>query len=783
MKWPQHRDVPDLHRATAPYNFVPLPEQIFEVPKPFAAHDRLDKDRLHGEIHLHITTETATYTRCAYPPAADPDDHGNARDQLFRQEFFHYGDPRRPVLPGATLRGAIRNLVEILGSGRISRRESPNNGVRVRDERLVHRAVADQQTPVGERYTRRFLLKLGNSHFQYPGPNVKAGYLESGALGTWQIRPAVEHHGQSFVRVPASLVPPGLLDITRADQRASAKPIDVWVQPSPLQDYQPRGRNGQPGGLTLRYARSTTCVRQHQPGLVQAQLVPTGRPIRRSLHTAVYAVDTTALPLPISEDIWRQWEEDRDLQRGLPNRLLRPGEPVFYLLEGGKLCFFGPCLFFRVPFQRWTLDYVPAATLGKGDAPLDLAEVIFGTVNAGERKEPMSSNGAHRGRVIVEDAQCLEADPFLPGQDGRRWPGVLSAPKPTSYQLYLVQPNDLGRDDRSRKNNLLAYDAPPPDGPGTPATALRGFKRYWHRGPVPDLARSAQVEDGGDNQSGPGLYRDAPTRHISQFTRIRPVRAGAHFEGRIRFENLENLELGALLAALELPASCRHQVGMGKPLGLGALRIEAKVRLYNPKARYCSLQGAGWYPDTNTLLVNAREAFRAAMVAHHNQSVLSPKLPLDSDFWQIPRLSALKHLLEWDTRPSRLSTRPQNLATFKERRVLPSPATVRGLPTTPVDAEISGSPTPPPPVATQAVPNHSPQPLGETRLTMGHITNLEPAAVVVTPDGGLPLRLQQDIRIFPMELWKKFNRNFFSKGRVVKIEFRGTDVVRVEPVG
>jgi CRISPR-associated protein (TIGR03986 family) len=780
MKWPVHKDPPAHHAATAPYNFIPLPERVLTVDAPFDRHDRMDAARHHGVIELTITTETPLYTRCAYPVTEDPDGKQKDVDVDAKQESYHHGDPATPVLPGSSIRGAVRNLVEIVSYARLTRRGEPGTGARVLDERLVHRAVADQQTPPGKRYADRFLKRLGTNIFQYPGPQVKAGWLECNGR-TWSIQPAVEHYGVTMIRVPAWRVPDTvLLTINTEEERAVAEPVPCYVAPKAPARFQPRGRDGRPGGLTLEYARTEDVGPRPAEGWVEAYLIPTGRPVRRTLHTAVYARNPAAKPIEISEDLWAQWDEDQRLQRGLPNREVLVGQPVFYLWEDGELTFLGPCLFFRVPYQRWTLDYVPAATLGGAAAPLDLVESIFGTVNDGIRK-PGSTEGAHRGRVAFDDAVCVTLNPMLP--QGRCTPGVLSTPKPTSYQLYLVQPKDLGPDDRSRKNNLMSYDEPTPDSKAGPATALRGFKRYWHRGIGAPEAGPAVVDGVGPDRSGPGLYLKKPVVHKPQFTRIHPVRAKVEFRGRVRFENLDDVELGALLFALDLPPTCRHHLGMGKPLGMGSVRIAAQLRLYEPKARYTSLGSLGWVPEPQRAAAQARAkaAFCNRVARHHDDAVESPKAN-PANLWDIPRLAALRAMLEWDAKPPRIATRPQGLQEFRSRKVLPSPVAVRGSTAASVVADVPTDPkTPAATTRSVAEKSETKEARNPGRVVEGHVRAFEYNRILLITTDGMQHSLLHDIRVFPLDRWKKFNSVNFAKGRKVRITFEGDAVAKVEP--
>jgi CRISPR-associated protein (TIGR03986 family) len=653
MDLPEHvSSNTDARRGKAPYNFVPLPEAIFLPPDaPFKAHERLDTDRLHGFIDLDITTETELYTRCAYPPSEEGKDVQRSRP---RQAFYHHGDEDRPVIPGSSLRGLVRSLVEILSYGRITRRRKRGDALRIRDEQLVHRAVADQQTPTGQAYNKRFLKQLKPREIEYPSQMVQAGYLEKkGDAGEWQIRSALKVQGTSFVRVPLTILEAN--GVPAGDNEVR----DVWVKPAPAKPYPHRS------GLTLRYARTDHVAESSAPGLVRGVLVCSGRIASRHMHTVIYAQDPKARPIPIPETMWEQFCEDRDQQRGIACRKVRShGDPLFYLLDPqGDLEFYGPTLFFRLPYPYYTGDYVPQATTD-ADGRLDLAESIFGTVN-GDAQDGRPHTGAHKGRVQFGDATLGATpdggSPFLEGQEGIRWPSVLSTPKPTSYQNYLVQ-----RDLEGKREHLLSYSSRPPDvSDKGEATVLRGFKRYWHRG---SAARD--------------LHLQPPTKHLKQYTVIRPVKLQVSFRGRLRFENFTPLELGALLAVLELPEDLRHHLGMGKPLGMGSVRIRATTTLIDPIARYGSLAAHGHLDEAlrNQKLDEAREAFRSTIVAHHNAHARDwLRVAPDTGLWEIPRLQALHCLLDWKHRPPRQATEYiSDLKAFRLHQVLPTPAAVMG---------------------------------------------------------------------------------------------------------
>ena len=79
---------------------------------------------------------------------------------------------------------------------------------------------------------------------------------------------------------------------------------------------------------------------------------------------------------------------------------------------------------------------------------------------------------------------------------------------------------------------LTDYASKTPD-----ETVLRGTKLYWHKG-------NASLEQIKEDKSVP--------EGDKQHTRMRPVKADVAFEFTIRFENLSDAELGALLWVLDV---------------------------------------------------------------------------------------------------------------------------------------------------------------------------------------------------------------------------------------
>src|SRR5262245_27427191 len=659
-------------------------------PKPWENHGRNLPGTFTGWIDLTVTASTPLFVRCA-PPAEQADD-AEPRSNRHRQHFFHLGDPEKPALPGSSLRGMTRALLEIVAYARLS----PH--LHFSDRRLVYRAVGDP-TSLGVESRNAVLgpnqARPPRLQFDYPNPRLRAGYLRRRGPDVF-VPPARTINGESFVHVEYAAARCGKHE-PHFDYRPNDV-IDVFLRPPPSRTTPPRSNPN----LILNLAFVTEAAdvvkarakAEPPEGFVRARIVRSGHMAgepEKHMHCAVYDPDPDADLLPVGRDTWRRYEDDRDMTRGIAARpLAEDGDPLFYLVnEAGEVVFLGPTMMFRLPYPFSVADFVPEQV--QKAAGLDLAEAIFGTVRDGV---------AVKGRVFFEDAPWdgLGGTPFLqPGEAGRRSPFVLGSPKPTAFQHYLAQPPvDLpeGRREPAGKDRrtLCHYHHPHGCGPFeladaqghllavTDGTVLRGHKRYWHQPKADDRYRFHKALAGPEEK---------------QLTIIRPVRPGTTFKGRVRFENLGEVELGALLTALQLKPSQRHHLGMGKPLGMGSVRIDTVVHLTDRQARYATLFGDDGKLATGEVaaaevekaVTRCRTAFENVARTHYRNTVSASGSW--ADIWTIPRLRALAALLEWDKAPLLERTgyappgvKEDDLKWWRDRRVLPSAEFVAGIETT-----------------------------------------------------------------------------------------------------
>ncbi len=156
----------------------------------------------------------------------------------------------------------------------------------------------------------------------------------------------------------------------------------------------------------------------------------------------------------------------------------------------------------------------------------------------------------------------------------------LASPKPPSPALYLKNDND----DYLSKT-MVASDK-------TGSVKLRGRKYYLHAWRTNNEAVKLD-ETGKECQNGtePWVSKFNNCNDVGNKRRasIQPIRTGNTFLFEIDFNNLNETELAQLCATLKPSSQFEHRLGMGKPLGLGSVKIvPLGLYLTNRKQRYAT---------------------------------------------------------------------------------------------------------------------------------------------------------------------------------------------------
>lgn len=573
-----------------PYNFIGLPEEVLNA-ELLPNRRYFNLDRKTGLIHCTLTTLSPLYIA------------GNTKG-----EFFHHGNPNEPVIPGSSLRGMIRSIVQVI--------------------------TWSKMQPVTKK--QMFLRDINNrkDYMDFFGDNIRAGFLRE-QPGGYELEPC-DYYKVSHTLLLDTI--PNLDDALRAEVNTWPDKKNQPLQPDLVQNIlnwragtavQPefieKKRNkwlqdkvkekffanklqpdwiyqNKPAWIQVDTNGNATAFSLTRPqdaaNWTQGILVLTGwMDEKKHEYVFVKSLDTKPIIDPHITEIVQDLESDdqiSDWQKAAfkddkprPNSrrkkgAVRDGEPVFYILKDEKVHFIGRARFFRLPYGNSPYELLPDPH--RDSAHIDMTEAIFGFVEKDkEGKSPKSY--AVKGRVSFSDAEYQAQDGVpLWLRDEAFPPLFLAAPKPASYATYLQQPENLSARDVAHKHEYVAalkkYSSAD--------AQLRGQKFYWHHvkkthgQPVPLEFEDLKLSEGRDFEQ-----------------RVKPLAVGNKFTFTVRFESLTENELGALLWALTLPGtkhmSCAHKLGMGKAIGMGSAQIEVtKLELLDLQTRYESFASSGY---------------------------------------------------------------------------------------------------------------------------------------------------------------------------------------------
>ena len=494
--------------VTSPYRFVPL-SRLIVLPEwaPLVSHDQPFADGLCGELALRLTAHTPL---CVGGKQDKANEHTPGRVHFFRTP------DNKPAIPGSSLKGMLRNVLEIASFARFRQVEDQKLGVRDLSNAQNFYCRAIVRTP------------------------VHAGWLRFEG-GRWHIQPC------AFSRLHQQDL------ITALNVRANN-----WTQCSKVRDrYQLIGICP-----PLRFERSETMPNnpnqwRAQPtanGSLSGRVVVTGQPgpdftrPRAKKYEFIFH-DGEAQTIEVAPEVmsgFRQIHDESEEWTFWTGKLaagaIPHGIPVFYHTDGPAVRSLGLAMMYKLPYAHSlheAISHTHSAHLD-GTHP-DLPDLVFGHLGDEAEQGGQRLQSGLRGRIniglanVEADAHGNTPEPTL------NPPCILNGPKPTFYPAYIRQ------DGGNAFRTLMEAQA-----------QLSGWKRY----PVRERAEIPPIAAGNDN--------NRVRIHLET------VAEGTTFTTRLRFHNLRPVELGAVLWALDFGGrpDHRHALGMGKPFGFGQLSIE-----------------------------------------------------------------------------------------------------------------------------------------------------------------------------------------------------------------
>lgn len=626
--WSKTANVPE--EAYAPYNFISLDDKVISYDKEILPHKN-SFSGFTGRINLSIETKTPLYIRRTLTEEeveelTQIEKEENNKDKMreFNKKIFQSFSPAsgKFKIPGSSLRGMVRNLYEIATYSKMSYLD---------DHKLYFRSFADKAITLRTYYAERVFENPN----QWNSPlKVKAGFLKKEGKD-YKITEAIKYYRVKEEDVlKAKLVPYSMATYNNVKKRwEKNKDYDDFYKKHPFKhiwfrESPPSASDQEPVPLVEEVKEYDSAIKDDDKEgyLVFSGWMPSKTGGKKK-HWLIGA--PTSITHTIDETVVDDYCNDKNKSSinlidflNQNKKEYKDGVPCFFLYEDGKVTAFGNTALFRISYKNSIGDLRPASH--KSDI-LDMAEALFGRVIT-EQKDSIN------GRIFFDDAIAKEAIAF----EKPIYPKIFANPKPTSFQLYLKQPQKV------TFNDMRHYDSPD--------AKLRGYKQYWHK------------KEGKFEEDSPDFDDKTDTQH----TLIAPIKPGAKFEGSIRFENLSEEELGALLFVLQLPDECCHKIGMGKPLGLGSIRIETKLFILDPKQRYKIFLESGYAEEKDT--AKYLDAYKKLL---KNSDILKT-----DNLWEIKRFKELHKMLNFEQKPAEDKTEYMDIDKFKERRVLPEPLNV-----------------------------------------------------------------------------------------------------------
>ena len=534
----------------APYNFVSFSNDVYEYqPEQLVSHGELSAELFTGEIEYELTAKTPIMV-----------DDGSSH--------FHKNEYGKYSIPGSTMRGLIRNNVQILGLSsmaddiddyalmyrNVAKAKNPDKAKKEQEEHYDN-ILGAKQMPVGDKSISVLT-------------NVKAGYIakEGGKYVIYQteidsIKPEYKEMNY-YILSEKTIVDNNLSGRKDYDFLVHNRSFILQNNPNvsfkmvPGKDGKTHyigdendGKNGKPCykpyvikiSYELSGDRNVTAVGEPDRYSKEGYIISSGRMKEKKVLYIIPKIDYTKEKKEIPDKDVRAFQIDIEKKKNTLNTfggrkhfdLPDKGEmkPVFYIFLDGSL-YFG-----FTPRLRLFYDHTIKEGLNENhkEGMLDYAKALFGYSN---------KNSGYKSRVSFSDAVLEE-----PKKEQQEVRLILGEPKPTSYSDY-VKPDEKGTAMTYNQNGFQ----------------LRGVKQYWlHKQVVP-----------------------APeVKNMKVASAMHPLPTESVFVGKVRFKNLTADELGLLLWSIRLKDESWVNIGKAKAYGYGNAQLKIKaVRRVNMELAY-----------------------------------------------------------------------------------------------------------------------------------------------------------------------------------------------------
>ena len=501
----------------APYNFVPLEKTAF-YPEwaNRISQDIPFEDGVSGSIDYTMTAETPIFVRNGQTK--------DAKDNTFSHTTSHTIDGRY-FIPGTSIKGEIRSVLEILSFGKMTQVQDARFGIRDLsgyDKKRYAQSIADEHC--GWLYKD----ERGNYYIKDCGiPGRIATSLLNNSLRTFMSNPQLDWN--FFKEKTRSKKEEKDINKTEREEITRSALLKYVNYGLSLDDLLNMAfLNSERLNFTFSGIENPNksqydkrkFFRIDNTSEKRGTIILTGQPNTTKKYDFIFFSQQGTSPIAVPDDIIQDFKSihknNYDFKNLWSLRLENGKEiPVFFTLNSERINAIGLTGMFRIPSATFIKGAIPVSL--QSTSRMDMAECIFGTTN--------KVLGGLKGRVVFSHA-------FVTDVPRKQLPEVcttLSSPKSSYAPLYTKQ------------GTWNSFDV-----------EIKGRKRY------PVRNRVCGNETGNSNTQ----------------TKFNPLPEKTEFVGKIFFHNLRESELGALISALTFNGNpdCSHSIGEAKPLGYGKVK-------------------------------------------------------------------------------------------------------------------------------------------------------------------------------------------------------------------
>lgn len=655
-----------MSESTSTYNFVEFPlglvlaQHLRNTGTPQRSHHRELPEHYTGHINLTLKNLTPLFIGQERP--------GDSQLPSCSQ---YWPDGSAAVIPGSTIRGAVKGIMTAFLGQNINIEEHKNP---IYDRSPIpppaQQSTKGQSFRYEDYWTARgfnpdteknqiggILVRKGGEISLQPATvhKISRASLENGAPTITLTRENQPEYQFRYISATAHPANPNRLIYSPT---GSTRGLLLLTGPNPQQNF----------GYLFQAQGST----QHLGTLGLHQGGEPGDAIR--IRTGITIID--ALIEQINENPHLKKQFATKITAWLDGTANPPVFPAFYDADDeGMPTTLGLSGGFRIPGYAFE-ELIPPDFKGAEDRErISAITALFGAVEEDEAYQQEARNTetvpfTAKGRLRFDPA----LSPFqeaLTAQTAHQFYEeekalTLLGPKPKAHHL-----RSIGNGDQKNFYRVPAENNKP----------KLGLEFYWHRWDNGDTWDTAAEEHRAANQLGQAPNADNQNVQTS----YRPLKAGRKFQGRIHFENLSELELGALLYALWLqnnPAKLdldnnttilsAHKLGGLQPLGLGSVVIKAELYLNAPVTPGDDVK----LKDYQNSFAQKQDAERQTeLIETFKQQYTQTTFPQSGT----PQLETLEILHRWQGRPPRSQTQQMPVAgragvSHQKRYPLPRPS-------------------------------------------------------------------------------------------------------------